>query len=197
MIQSKVTAILKKHTHTELLKLRKSEEEIAKIERHPVSLMLHNVRSLYNVGSIFRTCDSGLANELILCGFTPHPPRNEIEKTALGAVDTVPWRYEKSIFKAMSAEKANGNNIVAVELTNNSRSYDSLPESDFPLSLILGNEITGIEDEILKECDMAVEIPMYGVKHSLNVSVAAGIVLFEAVRLWLNYKYTSKSKLSL
>ncbi|HPD34151.1 MAG TPA: RNA methyltransferase, partial [Candidatus Kapabacteria bacterium] len=153
-------------------------------KRHPVSLMLYNIRSLYNVGSIFRTADSALLESLILCGFTPHPPRDEISKTALGADETVPWYYEKNIFDAIEKEKSKGKIIIAVELTDSSRNYDQLQINDFPLVLILGNEISGIDDSVLERCNSAIEIPMYGMKHSLNVSVAAGIVAYEAVKIW-------------
>ncbi|MDQ1267043.1 MAG: rRNA (guanosine2251-2-O)-methyltransferase, partial [Bacteroidota bacterium] len=151
---------------------------------HPVSLMLHRVRSLYNVGSIFRTSDSALVKDLVLCEFTPHPPRKEIEKTALGAVDSVPWRYFKKTEDAIGTLKSEGNKIIAVEITDKKRRYDSLKIEEFPLCLVLGNELTGLDDEVLNLCDDAIEIPMHGVKHSLNVSVAAGIVVFEAVRIW-------------
>jgi 23S rRNA (guanosine2251-2'-O)-methyltransferase len=125
-----------------------------------------------------------LAQQLILCGFTPHPPRKEIEKTALGAVDTVPWVYQKSPLEAIEIMKSEGRKIIAVEITNKKRKYDSLRKEDFPLCLIMGNELTGLDNSILEKCDDAIEIPMFGVKHSLNVAVATGIALFEAVRKW-------------
>jgi 23S rRNA (guanosine2251-2'-O)-methyltransferase len=175
---------MKKLTHNEILTQRLNPEESLIIQRFPVSMILHNVRSLYNVGSIFRTADSARLSELILCGYTPHPPRKEIEKTALGAVDTVPWYYEKNIFDAIQKERASGKKIFAVEITDRKRGYDSLLKEEYPVCLILGNELTGLENEIIAACDDAIEIPMHGVKHSLNVSVAAGIVAFEAVRIW-------------
>jgi len=179
---------LKKLTHANILQERLTPEESLNADRHPISLILHNVRSLYNVGSIFRTADSAKAKELILCGFTPHPPRKEIEKTALGAVDSVPWRYFVNIKDAISNVKETSTKVIAVELTDKRRPYDSLQVLDYPLALILGNEISGIDDDILALCDDAIEIPMYGVKHSLNVSVATGIALFEAIRLWYLYQ---------
>jgi len=175
---------MKKLLHAEILKERLTTEESLTVERHPVSLMIVNVRSLYNVGSIFRTADSARLSELILCGYTPYPPRKEIEKTALGATESVPWRYFKSAIDAINDMKFKGCKIIAVEITDKKRSYESLLKSDFPLCLVLGNELTGLDDKILNECDDAIEIPMYGVKHSLNVSVAAGIVAYEAVRIW-------------
>lgn len=178
---------MKKLLFEDILKLRTTNQRIKTLERHPVSVMLHNIRSLYNVGSVFRTCDSALARELILCGFTPYPPRKEIEKTALGAVDTVPWCYEKSIIDAIEKQKQENVKVIAAELTDSGRDYSSLIKEDFPLCLVFGNEITGIEDDILQHCDDAIQIPMYGIKHSLNVSVATGIALYEAVRLWHIY----------
>ncbi|MFP4528555.1 MAG: RNA methyltransferase [Candidatus Kapaibacterium sp.] len=175
---------MRKLTHEEILVRRLTAENALSADRHPVGVMLHNVRSLYNVGSIFRTCDSALAAELVLCGYTPHPPRPEIEKTALGAVDSVPWRYYKDIFKAIKDQKDAGVRVVAVEITESGRPYDSLRAEEYPVCLVMGNELTGLDDEIIAECDSAIEIPMHGVKHSLNVSVATGIALFEAVRTW-------------
>ncbi len=169
--------------HDEILAQRLSIEEAHELPRHPVSVLLTNVRSLYNVGSIFRSCDAARVEELILCGFTPHPPRKEISKTALGAVDTVPHRYFKSELDAIKDLRDKGRRIIAVELTDSARAYDQLLATDFPCCLILGNELTGIDDEVLKQCDDSIMIPMFGVKHSLNVSVAAGIAMFEAVRL--------------
>lgn len=178
---------MKKLLHHEILKERLSQEELWITKRFPVSLIVHNVRSLYNVGSIFRTCDSALVSDLILCGYTPHPPRKEIEKTALGAVDTVPWRYEKDIFKAIHSVKEQGVKVFALEITDKKRAYDSLTPEEFPLCIIAGNELTGLDNDILKACDDAIEIPMHGVKHSLNVSVATGIALFETLRKWKSF----------
>lgn len=174
----------RKLRHDELLAERLTNEEALLAERHPISLLLHNIRSLYNVGSLFRTADAALAQKLYICGYTPAPPRKEIEKTALGAVDSVPWEYHNNTIDAISALRKQGIRVFALELTSDSRSVYSFEKADFPLCLVLGNEITGVDDEILAVCDGAVDIPMYGVKHSLNVSVAAGIALFEAMAAW-------------
>ncbi len=174
----------RKLRHDELLAERLTNEEALAAERHPVSLLLHNIRSLYNVGSLFRTADAALAQKLIICGYTPAPPRKEIEKTALGAVDSVPWEYHGNTVDAIVALRKQGVRVFALELTSDSRSVYSFEKADFPLCLVLGNEITGVDDDVLSVCDGAVDIPMYGVKHSLNVSVAAGIALFEAVAAW-------------
>lgn len=183
---------MRKLTHEEILSLRLKPEELNKVEPHPISLVLHNVRSLYNVGSIFRTCDSARVKQLVLCGYTPHPPRKEIEKTALGAVDTVPWLYFKKIDDAIEHLKQKKNKIIALEITDNKRRYDSFSLNDFPMAIIVGNELVGIEDRILALCDDAVEIPMYGVKHSLNVSVATGIILYESIRIFRNFYNNNK-----
>lgn len=176
--------MVRKLTHEELIQKRLKIEEAKVVERHPIYLLIDNVRSLYNVGSIFRTADSGLVKELILCGFTPHPPRKEIEKTALGAIDTVPWVYYKSSIEAVNKLKKEGIKIFALEITDSSKPYTEIKKEDFPLCLVIGNELTGLSNELLNLADEVIEIPMYGVKHSLNVSVATGIALFEAIRIY-------------
>jgi tRNA G18 (ribose-2'-O)-methylase SpoU len=173
--------IINKLMHDDILALRLTNEQALRAVRHPVSVMLVDVRSLYNVGSIFRTCDSALVKELVLCGFTPYPPRKEIEKTALGAVDTVPWRYEKSALDAITEQKQKGEKVFAVEITDKKREYTTLQAEEYPMCLVLGNELTGLDNKVINACDDAIEIPMFGVKHSLNVAVAAGIVIYEAV----------------
>ncbi|MBX3044123.1 MAG: RNA methyltransferase [Candidatus Kapabacteria bacterium] len=175
---------MQKLKHNEILEVRHSIESYKNAEKHPVKLLLHNIRSLYNVGSLFRTADSAKLNELILCGYTPYPPRKEIEKTALGAVETVDWRYFKDVFDAVKNIRAEGFKVAALEICSKSRPYNSLRAEDFPLCIIAGNELTGIDDKLLEACDFALEIPMYGVKHSLNVSVAAGISVYAAVEAY-------------
>lgn len=176
--------MIKKLTYNEIFIQRLKVDEVKSIQRHPVYVVAHNIRSLYNVGSLFRTCDSALITELILTGYTPHPPRKEIEKTALGAVDTVPWLYFEHFSSAVNYLKQLNVKVIALELTENSRRYDDLEIQDYPLAIVLGNEISGIDDEALALCDDAIEIPMYGVKHSLNVSVAAGIAIYSAVEIF-------------
>lgn len=174
---------MRKLLHSEIVQIRLTVEEAQKFKRHPLTIVLHNVRSLYNVGSIFRTCDAGLVKELVLCGFTPHPPRKEIEKTALGSVETVPWRYFPSTIEAIRQLRAEGNKIFAIEITDQHRSYDSLCCDEFPAAMIFGNELMGIDQEVIDYCDDALEIPMYGVKHSLNVAVSVGVVVFESIKV--------------
>jgi 23S rRNA (guanosine2251-2'-O)-methyltransferase len=176
--------MIRKLSHDELLKHRLTKEEAGEVTRHPVSLLLHNIRSLYNVGSMFRTADAALAEKLYLCGYTPYPPRKEIEKTALGAVETVPWEYSADTVETVLRLRSEGIHVFALEQTSHSQPIISLETRSFPLCLVLGNEITGVDDDVLSVCDGAVDIPMYGVKHSLNVSVSAGIALYEAVHRW-------------
>jgi tRNA G18 (ribose-2'-O)-methylase SpoU len=175
---------MRKLLHEELMQQRMQPEQAVQANRHPVILIIDSIRSAYNIGSLFRTADSALVQEVLLCGFSAYPPRPDISKTALGADTTVPWRYFRHIEEAIAELKEKGWSIMAVELTTESRPYTSLTKADFPLALILGNEITGIDNSVLAMTHGALEIPMHGVKHSLNVAVAAGIVTFEAVRAW-------------
>ena len=163
---------------------RLTPEAYSATERHPVTLMLHNIRSMWNVGSMFRTADAAGIDEIVLAGYTATPPRKEIDKTALGAQLTVPWRHFQDPLEALSVLKAEGRKVFGLEIAENSRSYSSLQPDDYPLVLLVGNEVDGIGDELLARCDGVLEIPQYGTKHSLNVSVAAGVALFECVRLF-------------
>ncbi len=178
---------MRKLSHQELLNLRLTTEDALNSNRHPICIVLDNIRSSYNVGSVFRSSDSALLSEVLLCGFTPAPPRKEVHKTALGADESVPWRYFPTTVEAIEYKKSQRWKIVALELTQTARNYSDLNKEDFPLCIVVGNEISGISDEVLELCDFAIEIPMYGVKHSLNVSVSAGIAIYEAVRLWKSY----------
>jgi tRNA G18 (ribose-2'-O)-methylase SpoU len=142
-----------------------------------------NIRSIYNVGSIFRTSDAALIKKLYLTGYTPYPPRQEIEKVALGATEAVPWEYSKDPVEVINALKKKGVVIVPLEITSGSRNYTDIGKKDFPLCLILGNELTGVSNDIISRSDFSIEIPQYGFKHSMNVSVAYGIAVFELVRV--------------
>ncbi|HBB25786.1 MAG TPA: RNA methyltransferase [Bacteroidetes bacterium] len=168
---------MRKLTHEELVTRRLSPEQASSAARHPIGVLLHDIRSLYNVGSIFRTCDAFRIDHVYLTGFTPRPPRTEISKTALGAELVVPHSYHPSAAELIGSLRDKGHCIAAAEITDDSRDADSLVATDFPMVIILGNELTGVPDELLGLCHMAIEIPMYGTKHSLNVSVAAGVLL--------------------
>ena len=175
-----------KLTHDEIAKKRYSLEQLSTETRNPICVLLENVRSLYNVGSIFRTSDGARISKLILSGYTPHPPRKEIEKTALGATESVPWEYVKDPMSAISELKASGMNICVLEHTDRSVTYYSAAKKHFPLCLVVGNEITGVSKKIITSADMGIEIPMLGIKQSLNVAVAYGIAVFELTRVWMN-----------
>lgn len=160
---------------------RLSKDEYEKVEKLPVVVVLDNVRSLSNVGAVFRSADAFRIGELMLCGITASPPHREIHKTALGADETVPWRYFNSTVEACAELKRKGYRIFAVEQTENSvMLQDFMVES--PCAFIMGNEVEGVADEVLPYCDGAIEIPQEGTKHSLNVSVCSGIVMWEVFR---------------
>jgi tRNA G18 (ribose-2'-O)-methylase SpoU len=149
----------------------------------PVVALLDNIRSMFNVGSMFRTADGVWLEEIILCGYTAIPPRHEIAKTALGAEYSVPWRNAPKGVEAVRALQRRGYTAVALEHTTRSHSHVQL-EFPFPMVFVVGNEGVGIQDEIVSACDMAVEIPQYGMKSSLNVAVAFGIMAYELRRQW-------------
>jgi tRNA G18 (ribose-2'-O)-methylase SpoU len=172
-----------KLTHDEISKNRRKLDEFESVQRNPIYAMADNIRSLYNVGSIFRSSDGALLNTLFLTGYTPHPPRKEIDKTALGSTLTVPWEYHKDPLDAVAKLKDQKVKICVLELTDKSVPYYDLTKEDFPLCLVIGNEISGVSKEIIEKADMGIEIPMYGHKQSLNVAVAYGIVLYDCLRL--------------
>jgi 23S rRNA (guanosine2251-2'-O)-methyltransferase len=175
---------MKKLTHEELGKKRQSLDEVNSASRHPIYVLCDNIRSIYNVGSIFRTSDAALIEKLYLTGYTPYPPRPEIEKVALGSTGAVPWEYIKDPITAVKSMKGMGIKIASLEITDKSRGYVEIAQTDFPLCLILGNELTGVSSSLIEESDFSIEIPQYGFKHSINVSVAYGIAVFELVRVY-------------
>lgn len=158
-------------------------DELEKRPRMPVVALFDNIRSMWNVGSMFRTADGAWLEEIIISGYTASPPRKEIAKTALGAEYSVPWRYVPDAVEAISALKRRGYTAIALEHTTQSRSYVNV-EYDFPVVFVVGNEGVGIQDEIVQVCDFAVEIPQNGMKSSTNVAVAFGIMLYELRRQW-------------
>ncbi len=151
-------------------------------EKHPVIVILDDVRSMHNVGSVFRTCDAFAVEALYLCGYTPCPPHRDIHKTALGATDTVKWKNFVSTIDAVTEAREAGYKILAVEQAHNSIMLDKLNWDNEKVALVFGNEVTGVNDEVLKTADGCIEIPQWGAKHSLNISVSAGVVLWEMVR---------------
>jgi 23S rRNA (guanosine2251-2'-O)-methyltransferase len=173
---------MRKLLHYELLEKRLTHDMAISVKKHPIILIIDSVRSAYNIGSIFRSADSAGIEKIILCGYCPIPPREDISKTALDADSTVAWEYVKQCTDAILDCKEKGYSVLAVELTDSGIPYDALEASHYPLALVVGNEVSGIDDECIALCDGAIEIPMYGVKHSLNVAVASGIIIYEAVR---------------
>jgi 23S rRNA (guanosine2251-2'-O)-methyltransferase len=162
---------------------RKSVDEFKKSEKIPIVLLLDNIRSMHNVGSVFRTADAFLLQSIYLCGYTPQPPHRDIHKTALGATETVAWKYFDHSVNALEQLRDAGYGIFAVEQARGSISLqDFIFKQDEKLAVIFGNEVSGVGDEVLRRCDGCIEIPQWGMKHSLNISVAAGIVLWELVR---------------
>lgn len=173
---------MRKLTHSEIESERKKPEEMNNCRRNPVYVLCDNIRSIFNVGAIFRTSDAALIEKLFLCGYTPYPPRKEIEKVALGATDTVPWEYYKDPIEVVKRLKDEKIKIAVLEITDNRNYIWNIGKKDFPLCLILGNEITGVSKEIIDLADTSFEIPMLGMKQSLNVSVAYGVAVYEMVR---------------
>jgi 23S rRNA (guanosine2251-2'-O)-methyltransferase len=162
---------------------RKSVDEVKESDKNPVIAVLENVRSAYNVGSVFRTADAFLIESVIITGYTATPPHKEIKKTALGAEESVDWKYFKTTKEAIEDLKKNEYKVYAVEQVTNSISLENIAElSADRIAFIFGNEVTGVDQEIIALCDGCVEIPQFGMKHSLNISVAAGIVLWEVVK---------------
>ncbi len=170
---------MKKLTHDEISANRSTLETIHTIKKLPVYVLLNSIRSTYNVGSIFRTSDGVMIEKLYLCGFTPSPPKKEILKTALGATQSVNWEYVKDAKEVVLKLKSEGIKICALELTSKAIPYHSITKKDFPLCVIVGNEITGVSQELIDLCDFSIEIPQYGIKQSLNVAVAYGIAVYE------------------
>ncbi|KAA6302107.1 MAG: putative TrmH family tRNA/rRNA methyltransferase [Candidatus Ordinivivax streblomastigis] len=158
---------------------RISTEDFKHTDKIPLIVVLDHVRSLHNVGSVFRTSDAFLVEAVYLCGITAVPPHAEIHKTALGAENSVEWRYFSNTLDAVRELKQNGYHIVAVEQAENSILLENFTVPKEKLAIVFGNEVHGVEQEVMNYCDSCIEIPQFGTKHSLNVSVTAGIVIWE------------------
>ena len=162
---------------------RKSVAEFKQSGKLPLVVVLDNVRSLHNIGSIFRTCDAFLIEAIYLCGISATPPNREIHKTALGAEESVDWKYFETAMQAVEHLQENGYAVWGVEQTENSISLTNFSiEPGKRYALVFGNEVRGIEQEVVDCCQRCIEIPQFGTKHSFNVSVSAGIVLWECYR---------------
>jgi tRNA G18 (ribose-2'-O)-methylase SpoU len=159
---------------------RKSIDEFRKSEKSPFAIVLDNVRSHNNVGSVFRTADAFLTKKILLCGITPRPPHRDIQKTALGATDSVEWTYYEETTKAVFELKAEGYKIIGIEQADGAVELQDLKiEKRQKYALVFGHEVNGVDQKVIDLCDMCVEIPQFGTKHSFNIAISAGIVLWE------------------
>lgn len=155
-------------------------ETFKQSEKIPVIVLLDSIRSMNNVGAVFRTADAFIIEKVVLCGITPQPPHREIHKAALGATESVDWYYEKDVTEALQKLKSEGYKILAIEQTTGSIALnEQVISKDEKYVVIMGNEVDGVSDEALALCDGFIEIPQMGTKHSLNVSVCAGIIMWE------------------
>jgi 23S rRNA (guanosine2251-2'-O)-methyltransferase len=171
---------MKKLTNQELN--RASIEDFAQLTKNPLVLVLDNVRSLHNVGATFRTADAFLIEKIYLCGITGTPPHREIEKTALGATQTVEWQHTATTLEAIESLESQGYTIVSVEQVEQSIPLNQfIPEKDKKYAFVFGNEVTGVEENIVGKSAFCVEIPQFGTKHSLNISVTVGIVCWDFI----------------
>jgi len=159
---------------------RKSIEEFRISEKSGFAIVLDNVRSHNNVGSIFRTADAFLTRKIILCGITPKPPHRDIQKTALGATESVEWSYYQTALEAVTALRAEGYKIIGIEQAEGAvELQEAKIEKGQKYALVFGHEVNGVDQKVLDLCDMCVEIPQFGTKHSFNIAISAGIVLWE------------------
>jgi 23S rRNA (guanosine2251-2'-O)-methyltransferase len=159
---------------------RVSIDEFKEQEKLPVIVVLDNVRSMHNIGSIFRTADGFSIAGVYLCGITAQPPHREIEKTALGATQSVNWQHFNTTIDAVDALRADGYEIIAIEQAAGSTMLNTYkPASDKKFALIFGNEVNGVDDEVMTKIDECIEIPQFGTKHSFNITISAGIVLWD------------------
>jgi 23S rRNA (guanosine2251-2'-O)-methyltransferase len=162
---------------------RKSVKEFKLSQKIPVIAVLENIRSAYNVGSVFRTADAFLLNAIYITGYTCIPPHKEIKKTALGAEETVDWKHFANATEAIKYLKEQGYKVYAVEQARNSlQLQNTVFGAEDKMAVIFGNEVTGVEQDTILQCDGCIEIPQLGMKHSLNIATAAGVVLWEIVR---------------
>ena len=155
---------------------------LAALPRHPVAAVLADVRSIHNVGAMFRTADATRLAHLYLTGFTGTPDHRQLHKTALGAQETVPWSYHAEAEALLDGLRADGYRLAAVEITDRPTPVEALAAPDFPLAFVVGNEVEGVPEALLRHCDLALELPQYGAKQSLNVSVAFGVIAYDLVR---------------
>jgi tRNA G18 (ribose-2'-O)-methylase SpoU len=159
---------------------RKNIEEFKQAQKTPIIIVLDDIRSLHNIGSVFRTSDAFLIEKIYLCGITATPPNKEIHKTALGATDTVAWEYHKDVLTVIDQLKVENISVFAIEQVENSVMLNDFEvEKGKKYALIFGNEVKGVSQQAIEKCDGVIEIPQLGTKHSLNISVSAGIVVWD------------------
>jgi len=162
---------------------RISVDEFKETEKTPLVVVLDNIRSLNNIGSVFRTSDAFLVEKIVLCGITAKPPHKDIHKTALGATESVDWEYTDETLDAISKLKEDDYTILSIEQTENAvMLQDFQCEKNKKYAIVLGNEVKGVQQEIVNNSDYAIEIPQFGTKHSLNISVSTGVVIWEMFR---------------
>lgn len=185
LVNSLTKLIMRKLKVTEMNRL--TVDEFRTSDKMPLTVVLDDVRSLYNVGSVLRSCDAFRVEEVVLCGITAAPPHPEIHKTALGAEDSVSWRHADSALEAVRELRRQGVTIMAVEQCEGSTMLNTfVPETGRRYAVVLGNEVKGVRQDVVDECDGCLEIPQFGTKHSLNVSVTAGIVVWHFCQASMN-----------
>jgi tRNA G18 (ribose-2'-O)-methylase SpoU len=159
---------------------RLSVEDFKTAKKTPLIVILDNIRSLNNIGSVFRTSDAFLIEKIYLCGITAQPPHKDIHKTALGSTDTVSWEYVEDTLSLIETLKASKVRIVSIEQAENATMLnDFIPESNTTYAIVMGNEVKGVQQAVVNASDTVIEIPQYGTKHSLNISVSCGVVLWD------------------
>ena len=180
-----------KRSNEELKATRPTLEEVTNIPRVPISILVENVRSVHNVGSIFRSADGFGADKIYLTGYTAHPPREDLSKTALGSENAIPWEHFENPLDAAKKILKKGISLVLLEQTTKSKCIYDI-NWKFPICFIVGNEVVGVSEELSKLANIHAEIPMRGIKQSLNVSVAAGVIGYELLRAY-NIKFSNKN----
>ena len=167
---------------------RKSVDEFRQSDKIPIVAVLENIRSAYNVGSVFRTADAFLIEAIYITGYSAKPPHKEIKKTALGAEETVRWIHFKNAAEAIAELREQGFTIYAIEQVEGSVLLNKIKDGGGKIAVVFGNEVTGVEQSTIRLCDGCIEIPQLGMKHSLNIATAAGVVLWELVRRRMELK---------
>lgn len=159
---------------------RLSVDDFKSVTKTPLIIILDNIRSLNNIGSVFRTSDAFLIEKIYLCGITATPPHKDIHKTALGSTDTVDWEYVENTIEVVDKLKAQNVKVIAIEQTENATMLNEFkPEANTTYALVFGNEVKGVSQKVVSSGDVVIEIPQYGTKHSLNISVSAGVVIWD------------------